>query len=26
LIERMVKYDLVLAIKERHRNEMIKEG
>jgi len=26
LVERMVKYDLVLAIKERHRNEMIKEG
>jgi len=26
LIEKMVKYDLALAIKERHRNEMIKEG
>jgi len=26
LVEKMVKYDLTLAIKERHRNEMIKEG
>ncbi|MBO8161870.1 MAG: GDP-mannose 4,6-dehydratase [Thermosipho sp. (in: Bacteria)] len=26
LIEKMVKYDLTLAIKEKHRNEMIKEG
>jgi len=26
LVEMMVKYDLALAIKERHRNEMIKEG
>jgi len=26
LVEKMVKYDLALAIKERHRNEMIKEG
>jgi len=26
LVEKMVKYDLMLAIKEKHRNEMIKEG
>jgi len=26
LVEKMVEYDLALAIKERHRNEMIKEG
>jgi len=26
LVEKMVKYDLALAIKERHRNEIIKEG
>jgi len=26
LVERMVRYDLMLAIKEKHRNEMIKEG
>jgi len=26
LVENIVKYDLALAIKERHRNEMIKEG
>ncbi|QTA38486.1 GDP-mannose 4,6-dehydratase [Thermosipho ferrireducens] len=26
LIQKMVKYDLMLAIKEKHRNEIIKEG